>query len=142
MSNEKVIELTRKVVKESTVDTTELSKLTETLSSHKPSLSLSDIDEPEKYGIHTMGIYWELGAPISIEDKETTEQNSKRCEETSVEFMNSVIIPTLNSLNEFVKSHPEYDCLKQEITSGTKSLASFAINGKLQEFATRLVDSL
>ena len=137
----KVIQLKRETASESTIDTSKLEEVSSKIKNHKPSLSIGDITEPEKYAVHTISVNIEIAAPFSIED-EVIDDNTKRCEDLSVEFLNSVIIPTVTSVAEFIEAHPEYDCFKQEVQSGTKSLFSFASSDRLRMLTDELVNSL
>ena len=140
-TEDKVIEIVRRKESKSSIDVTELEEISNKINSHKPSLSISDITDVENYGVHSMGIHINLVAPVSIE-KEVINKNEERCKETSIEFLNNVIIPCCKSVADFISSHPEYDVNTQVITSGTSDLVSFAMNDKLKQLADKLANSL
>ena len=138
---EKVLSLKREQKSESTVDTSKLEEVSKKLRDHKPSLSIGDITDVEGYGAHTIGFNMQIVAPFSTADDDF-ERNLSLCENVSVEFLNDVIVPMVSSVSAFIEKHPEYDCFKQEIMSGTKPLMSFAMNDKLQQLAGELIKAL
>ena len=137
----KVFSLKREQKNESTVNTSKLEEVSKKLRDHKPSLSIGDITEVEGYGVHTMGFNMQIVAPFSNADDDF-ERNLSLCENVSIEFLNDVIVPMVSSVSAFIDKHPEYDCFKQEIMSGTKPLMSFAMNNKLQQLTNELVKTL
>lgn len=137
----KVFSLKREQKSESSIDTSKLEEVSKKLRDHKPSLSIGDITDVKAYGAHTIGFNMQIVAPFSTADDDF-KRNLSLCEDVSVEFLNDVIVPMVSSVSSFIDKHPEYDCFKQEIVSGTKPLMSFAMNDKLQQLAKDLVNTL